>query len=58
MIEVNIIYHLSNGYVVDYGGTLYILMDQDILFVGNKTYTLPNKLTHRYNNVRQSDKIR
>jgi hypothetical protein len=48
MIEVNVVYHLSNGYVVNYGGTLYILMDQDIMFIGSKAYTLSNKLVTRY----------
>lgn len=48
MIEVSVVYHLSHGYVVNYARTLYILNDWDIIFIDNKAYTYPNKLTQRY----------
>lgn len=48
MVEIFIVYYLSDGYVVYYNGALYVLMDQDILFQDSKAYTYPNKLVASY----------
>lgn len=48
MVQVDIVYELSNGFVVDFDGTLYVLSDNDLLFSGSRVYTYPNKLVQRY----------
>lgn len=48
MIEVTIFAELSNGFVVIFGGTKYVVSDADILFQNSRAYTYPDKLIQRY----------
>jgi hypothetical protein len=57
MIEVSIFGELSEYWIVQYGNTLYLMLDQDLLFQGNKVYTYPYKLRQEYH-VRQSNSTR
>jgi hypothetical protein len=49
MIEVHVFGVLSAGWIVEYGNTMYLIRNEDILFINSKAYTLPNKLVQRYN---------
>lgn len=57
MLQIMIVYHLSNGYVVQYGNTRYILNDWDITFIDGQAYTYPDKLIQVYHESRQSNTI-
>jgi len=48
MIQVRIIYKLSNGWIVEYEDVKYILNDWDIIYIDHKPYTYPNKLVQKY----------
>lgn len=57
MIEVFIFGELSDYWIVQYGNTLYLMLDQDLLFQNSKVYTFPSKLRQEYH-AQQSNRTR
>lgn len=58
MIEVQIFGTLSDYWIVEYGNTMYLMLDQDLLFSGGKVYTYPNKLRQEYHVINQNNRTR